>query len=124
LGELPEQVSADSGYCSEANLADLERRGIDGYVATGRQRHGGASPTSPTAFSRGPRAQAMREKLREGGYESPYRLRKQTAEPVFGHIKEARGFRRFLTRGLDRIRTEWSLLCTVHNLLKLAAARG
>jgi len=124
LGNLPKQFSADSGYCSEANLADLERRGIDAYVATGRQRHGDASPTSPTRFSQGPRAQAMRDKLRAGGYESPYRLRKQTAEPVFGQIKEARGFRRFLTRGLDKIRTEWSLLCTVHNLLKLAATRG
>lgn len=124
LGDPPKQVSADAGYCSEVNLADLERRGIDGYVATGRQRHGTASPTSPTRLARGPRAGAMREKLRAGGYESPYRLRKQTAEPVFGQIKEARGFRRFLTRGLEKIRTEWSLLCTTHNLLKLAAARG
>lgn len=124
LGTLPQQMSADSGYCSEANLEDLERRGIDGYVATGRQRHGDASPTSPTRLARGVRAGAMRKKLQAGGYESPYRLRKQTVEPVFGQIKEARGFRRFFTRGLDKIRTEWSLLCTTHNLLKLAAARG
>jgi len=124
LGDLPQQMSADSGYCSEANLADLEGRGIDGYIATGRQRHGAASPTSPTRVSQGPRAQKMCEKLRAGGYEGPYRLRKQTAEPVFGQIKEARGFRRFLMRGLENIRTEWSLLCTTHNLLKLAGARG
>jgi len=64
----------------------------------------------------------MRAKLRAGGWESPYRLRKQTVEPVFGQIKEARGFRRFLRRGLANVQGEWSLLCTVHNLLKLAAA--
>ena len=65
---------------------------------------------------------AMREKLRAGGWESPYRLRKHTVEPVFGQIKEARGFRRFLLRGLANVKGEWALLCTVHNLLKLARA--
>jgi len=48
----------------------------------------------------------MREKLRAGGYASPYRLRKQSMEPVFGQIKEARGFRAFLRRGLERLRHE------------------
>ena len=52
-----------------------------------------------------------------------YRLRKQTVEPVFGQIKQARGFRQFLLRGLDKTSGEWSLICTVHNLLKLAAGR-
>ena len=66
----------------------------------------------------------MREKLRAGGWESPYRLRKQTVEPVFGQIKEARGFRRFLHRGLAKVRAEWRLVCTAHNLLKLAAHMG
>jgi len=124
LGHLPQQLSADAGYCSEANLTELERRGVDAYVATSRRRHGAASPADSTPQSRGPRAQAMRDKLREGGYEGPYRLRKQTAEPVFGQIKEARSFRRFLTRGLANIRAEWSLLCTTHNLLKLVATRA
>ena len=54
---------------------------------------------------------------------SGYRVRKQVVEPVFGQIKAARGFRQFLLRGLDKVRGEWSLLCTAHNLLKLAAAR-
>ena len=65
----------------------------------------------------------MRKKLRQGGWRSRYRFRKQTVEPVFGQIKEARGLRRFLLRGLEKVTGEWSLLCTVHNLLKLAAAR-
>ena len=66
----------------------------------------------------------MRAKLRRGGWRSRYRLRKQSVEPVFGQIKEARGFRCFLLRGLEKVTGEWSLLCTAHNLLKLANARS
>jgi hypothetical protein len=58
------------------------------------------------------------------GRRSRYRLRKQTVEPVFGQIKHARGLRQFLLRGLDKVRGEWALLCTAHNLLKLATARA
>lgn len=123
-GARPAEVSADAGYCSEENLAALEARGIDAYVATGRQKHGTASATGGEEKKQGPRATAMREKLRAGGWESPYRLRKQTVEPVFGQIKEARGFRRFLHRGLRKVRAEWRLVCTAHNLLKLAAHRA
>ena len=123
-GALPSQVSADAAYCSEANLAATAALQIDAYVATGRQKHGTASPTSNEKAKQGPLSSAMREKLRQGGYASPYRLRKQTVEPVFGQIKEARGFRRFLRRGLANVQGEWSLLCTVHNLLKLAAVRA
>ncbi|MCE9636266.1 MAG: IS1182 family transposase [Planctomycetes bacterium] len=120
-GSKPVQVSADAGYCSEENLAALDARKIDGYVATGRQKHGDASATGGEEKKKGPLATAMREKLRAGGWDSPYRLRKQTVEPVFGQIKEARGFRRFLHRGLTKARAEWRLHCTAHNLLKLFA---
>ena len=65
----------------------------------------------------------MREKIRAGGHESPYRLRKQLPEPVFGQIKEGRGFRQFLLRGVEKVRGEWALVCTAHNLLKLAKGR-
>lgn len=123
-GEVPVQLSADASYCSEDNLAALEEKQIDAYVATGRQKHGTASATGGEEKRKGPRASAMREKLRAGGWESPYRLRKQTVEPVFGQIKEARGFRRFLHRGLAKVRAEWRLVCTAHNLLKLAAHLG
>lgn len=123
-GSKPAQVSADAGYCSEENLKALEERKIDGYVATGRQKHGASSATGGEEKKQGPYAQAMREKLRAGGWTSPYRLRKQTVEPVFGQIKEARGFRRFLHRGLAQVRAEWRLICTAHNLLKLAARRA
>lgn len=122
MGAKPQQVSADAGFCSETNLGALEDRGIDAYVATGRQKHGTPSATGARERPLGSKAAAMREKLRAGGYESPYRLRKQTVEPVFGQIKEARGFRAFLRRGLRAVRGEWALVCTAHNLLKLARA--
>ena len=66
----------------------------------------------------------MREKNRAGGHDSPYRLRKQLPEPVFGQIKQARGFRQFLMRGLDKVAREWGLVCLAHNMLKLAHAQG
>jgi transposase len=66
------------------------------------------------------RVEAMRAKIKAGGHTSPYRLRKQLPEPVFGQIKQARGFRQFLLRGLAKVRGEWAIVCTAHNLLKLA----
>jgi transposase len=122
LQAVPEQVSADAGYCSEDNLAALETRGIDAHVATGRQRHGASAPAARPAKPQS-RVAAMAAKLSAAGHHGPYRLRKQVVEPVFGQIKQARGFRQFLRRGLTQVQSEWSLICTVHNLLKLAAAR-
>jgi len=114
------ELSADVGYCSEANLCELSRRRVRGYVATGRQNHGSASATGQR--SKGPRVRAMAARLKRGGFRSRYRLRKQTVEPVFGQIKEARGFRGFLLRGLHKVDAEWSIVCTAHNLLKLMRA--
>jgi hypothetical protein len=64
----------------------------------------------------------MRQKLKRAGYRSRYRLRKQIVEPVFGQIKQARGFRQFLLRGLEAVQAEWALICTTHNITKLAKA--
>jgi transposase len=122
LQAMPEQVSADAGYCSEDNLVALETREIEAHIATGRQKHGAAAPAARPAKP-GSRVAAMADKLRDAGRQGPYRLRKQVVEPVFGQIKQARGFRQFLRRGLIPVQSEWSLICTVHNLLKLAAAR-
>ena len=121
-GRQTRELSADAGFCSEENLKELARRHIRGYVATGRQKHGTRSATMQGRPRAGPRSCAMRTRLKRGGFRSRYRLRKQTVEPVFGQIKEARGFRRFLLRGLPRVAEEWSLLCTAHNLQKLARA--
>jgi hypothetical protein len=100
----------------------LARRHIDGYIATGRQRHGAAAAIGRRRGRADTRVAAMRLKLARGGRRSRYRLRKTLPEPVFGQIKHARGFRQFLLRGLENVRGEWSLICTVHNLLKLAQA--
>ena len=131
LGRKPAQLSADAGYCSEANLAGLEARNIDGYVATGRARDAvagkvevPAAPPSTQPAGSPTRVEAMRAKIKAGGHASPYRLRKQLPEPVFGQIKQARGFRQFLMRGIDKVRAEWAIVCTAHNLLKLAHRRN
>jgi transposase len=118
LGRKPQQASADSGYLSEANLASLEQRGIDGYIATGRAKR----PTADNGKVGGPLTQAMRKKIADGGFQTPYRLRKQIVEAVFGQIKQARGFRQFLLRGQAKVRAEWAMICTAHNLVKLARA--
>ena len=116
LGVWPDELSADAGYCSEANLAALAARGIAGYVATGRAKH----PAAAKRGVGGPLTRAMRTKLKRGGRRSRYRLRKQTVEPVFGQIKEAGGFRQFLLRGIEKVTAEWAMVCTGHNIRKLA----
>src|SRR5262245_39473443 len=121
IGRQAREVSADSGYCSEENLAALDRRRIRGYVATGRQRHGTTAAIDPRK-KHGPRVAHMKRRLSRGGWRSRYRLRKQTVEPVFGQIKEALGFRRFLLRGIEKVRSEWLMVCAAFDLRKLAAA--
>jgi len=118
LGRKPKQASADAGYCSEANLAALAARAIGAYIASGRAKHPGDVKRKIT----GPLSSAMRDKLKRAGWRSRYRLRKQIVEPVFGQIKQARGFRQFLLRGIDKVTAEWALICTAHNLTKLATA--
>ena len=112
-GQMPDEVSADNGFCSEANLEGLIARTVRGYVAAGRA-------SRPDGGKKGGRlVQAMRARIRQGGHRSRYRMRKYTVEPVFGHIKQARGFRQFLLRGIDKVRAEWAMICTAHNLAKL-----
>ena len=116
LGRLPERVSADSGYYSNANAQHCAARGIDAYIAVGRTPHGGevALPrdSSPTKMQ-------MRAKLESPEGHAIYARRKVIVEPVFGQIKSALGFRRFSLRGLAKVRCEWALVCLAHNLLKL-----
>ena len=120
LGRKLKEVSGDSGFATEANLAAMAERSVRAYLAPGR-RHG-RDRNDAIVFKNSPRMAAMAETLKRAGHRSRYRLRKQVVEPVFGQIKQARGFRQFLLRGLDNVRAEWALICTAHNLLKLAAA--
>ena len=123
-GRQARELSADAGYCFEHNLTALNRHHVRGYVATGRQKHGAASAVGMRKTVPRTRVHAMTIRLKRAGYRSRYRLRNQVVEPVFGQIKQARGFRPFLLRGLSQVAGEWSLLCSVHNMLKLAGARA
>jgi len=126
-GSKPQQATADSGYFSEANVTDARLVGIDLLVSPDRQKHGEQVPVatgppvgSPPGLSPTPSpAQAMRNKLRTPQGRAIYKMRKAVVEPVFGQIKEQRGFRRFLLRGLANVTAEWNLICATHNLLKL-----
>ena len=122
-GRQTRELSADAGYCYEHNLKALNRRHIRGYVATGRQKHGDASAAGARKTQPGTRVHHMRIRLSRAGHRSRYRYRKRVVEPVFGQIKHGRGFTQFLLRGVTQVTGEWSLLCSAHNLLKLAGAR-
>jgi transposase len=122
LGRKLREVSGDTGFATEANLAAMAERGIRAYLTPGRIRHGETDPTAGRVLKRKPLMQAMADKIRRAGRRSRYRLRKQTAEPVFGQIKQPRGFRQFLLRGLNQVKGEWAMICTAHNILKLHKA--
>jgi hypothetical protein len=119
-GQRPKEVLADSGYCSEENLKYLAKRRMAGFVATGKQKHGERNEPC----KRGPlpkdasRVERMKRKLKTKVGAAVYARRKCMVEPVFGQIKQARGFRQFLLRGLHKVRGEWALICMTHNLLK------
>ena len=128
-GQRPEAILADNGYCSEENLEHLEsadqpERKIDGFIATGKQKHGehrlpakrGPLPQGATRVDR------MKRKLQTKVGKAVYAARKCVVEPVFGQMKQARGFRQFLLRGKDKVKGEWALLCLTHNILRFYAA--
>ena len=119
-GRKPEAVSADAGYWSADNVTDERAAGIDLHIATGRQKHGetiavasGPPPEDASVM------QAMEHKLRTETGHAIYKMRKAIVEPVFGQIKERRGFRRFSFRGVGSVRLEWKLICLTGNILKL-----
>ena len=120
-GQKPQWVVTDSGYCSEANLKYLEKRKIEGFIATDRESYRDRHQPGP----RGPlpkgatRVDRMRRKLQTKVGAAIYAKRKAVVEPVFGQIKQARGFRQFLLRGLEKVQGEWAMICLTHNILKL-----
>jgi transposase len=129
-GQRPAGILADSGYCSEDNLkylesADQPEKKIEGFIATGKQKHGeyrqpckrGPLPQGATRVDR------MKRKLQTKVGQAVYAARKCVVEPVFGQIKQARGFRQFVLRGIRKVKGEWALVCLTHNLLRLHAAQ-
>lgn len=123
-------VLVDSGFYSAAAVAGVERGrenqpGPVVYAATGRQPHGCSvealekrdDPPSPEPGASA--AAVMKHRLSTKAGRERYALRKQTIEPVFGIIKAAMGFRQFSLRGLDQVRTEWTLVTLAYNLKRL-----
>jgi len=119
-GEAPEKLSADSDFFSEENVRYLEGEGVDAHVATEKMKHGEKPPAPRGRIPKDITVkQRMTRKLRTKKGRETYARRKSSVEPVFGQIKEVRGFRRFLLRGIEAVRAEWRLICLTHNLLKL-----
>jgi transposase len=110
-------ATLDNGSYSEAAAQALEDLGFAPYMATGRQKHHAPEPEASDVPATAQERMAAKVRTPEG--KALYARRKVIVEPVFGQIKEARGFRRFLLRGLEKIRGEWRLVCLTHNLLKL-----
>ena len=121
VGTVPKEVSADAGYYSAKEVEELYALGVDPFVAPERTRHGWVPPPAPRGrIPKGLSARdRMRRKLRTKRGRQRYALRMETVEPVFGQIKQGRGFRQFLLRGLAKVNREWLLICAGHNLLKL-----
>src|SRR6202795_269544 len=119
-GRKPDAVSADAGYWSQDNVGDERVAGVDLYIATGRQKHHERmAPTHGSPPDGASAMQAMQHKLRTEAGHSIYKMRKAIVEPVFGQIKERRGFRRFSFRGVENVGMEWKLICLTANILKL-----
>ena len=123
-GQKVHEVLADSGYCSEENLRQAAKKKVDLYVATGKQNHHQPTPSSPRG--RIPKSATLVERMKRKLGTKPgraiYARRKTIVEPVFGQIKQAQGFRQFLLRGVEKVRSEWALVCATHNVLKLYRA--
>ena len=120
-GIVSREVSADAGYYSDKAVDELYGLGVDPFIAPEKTRHGWVPPPAPRG--RIPKGLSvrdrMRRKLRTKRGRQRYDLRMETVEPVFGQIKQGRGFRQFLLRGLEKVNREWLLICAGHNLLKL-----
>jgi len=117
----PKKLSADAGYFSETNIELLSKDKIDAYIPPNKQRH--SRIETPPPRGRIPKnlkvADRMRRKLSTVKGKKVYAKRKEVVEPVFGQIKEGRGLRQFLMRGVEKVSPEWDIWCLTHNVLKL-----
>ena len=123
----PKQLTADTGFFSEANVVACDSARIEPLIAIQRAEH---HPHWSERFANPPAlppdatpVERMVHRLKTPNGRATYALRKQTVEPVFGIIKSVMGFRQFLTRGLDNVRNEWNLVCLAWNLKRLAVLR-
>ena len=129
LGALPEELGdvenllADAGYFSAANVEVCEKAGVKPVIAMGRQPHhpplAECFETPPPAPENPTPVEAMAHRLKTPEGRALYALRKQTPEPVFGIIKSVLGFRQFSMRGLEKARGEWSLVTMAWNMKRM-----
>lgn len=132
MGAKPEKVSADTDYYSPQQVQTRSLEGIDLYVRPDAPpkineskvaRRAGPKRVKPPRSGYGPdgipRIDHLRAKLATPEGRAVYAQRREIVEPVFGQIKQCRGLRQFLMRGLEKVRAEWRLICLTHNLLKL-----
>jgi len=127
MGAKPVAATADAGYFSEDQVNDERIKGIELYIATGKQKHGQPEPADAIQSDEFPTEsdsamEKMKQKLKTEAGQALYKMRKAIVEPVFGQIKAARGIRAFLLRGIEKVSAEWKLICTTHNLLKMFRA--
>ena len=121
------RLAADAGSFSKDNVAACDAAGIEPLIAVTRDQHhphGSERFREPPALA--PAAtpvERMTNRLQTGAGRAAYALRKQTVEPVFGIIKVVMGFRQLLTRGLDNVQGEWTLVCLAWNLKRMAVLR-
>ena len=121
-GEKPQEISADAGYWSKTNITTLEENSYDVYIPPDKVRHREWRECNPPRVgpsSEGRLTERMRSKLRTERGRERYKQRHTTVEPVIGQVKECRGLRQFLLRGLDLNRAMWRFECAMHNLLKM-----
>ena len=119
-GALPDVLTTDAGYWSEDNAKTCAEQGIDAYIAIGRLPHGKPPPPRGGPLPKDADEKTrMARKLRSKQGFAIYAQRKAIVEPVNGQSKEARGLRRFLLRGLEKVDAEWHLIAGTHNLPNL-----
>jgi len=120
-GQLPREMSADAGYFSAKVVSEMNAMGVEAFIPPDKIKHTVPVPSAP--LGRIPQGTSlidkMRRKMQTQRGKKRYALRMKTVEPVLGQIKQCLGFRQFLLRGLQKVRAEWRLICTVHNLMKL-----
>jgi transposase len=124
--QVPEKVSADSGFFSGKALDFLDQQGIDGYLPDNNLKHefntGKVAQGLGRNPIRNPNHHRMREKLRSPAGRQIYQKRQAIVEPVIGLLKQQRGLRRFQRRGLTNVQTEWLLMATAHNIRRMRTA--
>ena len=116
-GHAAQIATADAGYWRDTHETHAQAMGTDLFVALQR-KHWPDETAIADSEDCSPRVTVARKLISEGG-RTHYARRKAIVEPVFGQIREIRGFRRFLLRGIEAVIGEWSMMATTHNLLKL-----